>query len=176
MNTLLGEKINLRALEPEDLEFLYQIENNQSFWEINEAIQSGHFRGNSITMRFIFWKTGAKLFKDNWMFGVGTGDVNKSFLSEYGKSTNGEIRTFKLRSHNQYLSTGIALGVVGLFIFLFILVYYWNSYTGSLNFLFIITQAVLILGMFWEDTLETQAGVTIFALITSLLLFEKKDR
>jgi len=99
----------------------------------------------------------------------------KSFLSEYGKSTNGEVRKFKLRSHNQYLSTGIALGVVGLFIFLFIIVYYWSSYSGSLNFLFIITQAVLILGMFWEDTLETQAGVTIFALLTSLLLFEKKD-
>ena len=126
-------------------------------------------------MRFIFWKTGAKLFKDNWLFGVGTGDVKKSFLSEYGKSTNGEVRKFKLRSHNQYLSTGIALGVVGLFIFLFIIVYYWSSYSGSLNFLFIITQAVLILGMFWEDTLETQAGVTIFALLTSLLLFEKKD-
>ena len=148
----------------------------QSFWEINEAIQSGRFRGNSITMRFIFWKTGAKLFKDNWIFGVGTGDVNKSFLLEYGKSKNDEIRTFKLRSHNQYLSTGIALGVFGLFIFLFVLVYYWSSYTGSFDFLFIITQAVLILGMFWEDTLETQAGVTIFALITSLLLFEKKDR
>lgn len=37
MNTLLGEKINLRALEPEDLEFLYQIENNQSFWEISHT-------------------------------------------------------------------------------------------------------------------------------------------
>lgn len=37
MNTLLGEKINLRALEPEDLEFLYQIENNESFWEISHT-------------------------------------------------------------------------------------------------------------------------------------------
>ncbi len=37
MNTLLGEKINLRALEPEDLEFLYQIENNESFWEVSHT-------------------------------------------------------------------------------------------------------------------------------------------
>ena len=37
MNTLLGEKINLRALEPEDLEFLYQIENDESFWEISHT-------------------------------------------------------------------------------------------------------------------------------------------
>ncbi|SDR80295.1 diamine N-acetyltransferase [Polaribacter sp. KT25b] len=37
MNTLIGEKINLRALEPEDLEFLYQIENNESFWEVSHT-------------------------------------------------------------------------------------------------------------------------------------------
>ena len=37
MNTLLGEKINLRALEPEDLDFLYQIENNESFWEVSHT-------------------------------------------------------------------------------------------------------------------------------------------
>ncbi len=34
---LLGEKINLRALEPEDLEFLFLIENNESFWEVSHT-------------------------------------------------------------------------------------------------------------------------------------------
>ncbi|OAD44562.1 GNAT family N-acetyltransferase [Polaribacter atrinae] len=37
MMTLTGKKINLRALEPEDLDFLYQIENNESFWEISHT-------------------------------------------------------------------------------------------------------------------------------------------
>jgi diamine N-acetyltransferase len=37
MNTLLGEHINLRALEPQDLNFLYQIENNESFWEVSHT-------------------------------------------------------------------------------------------------------------------------------------------
>ena len=35
--TLSGQQINLRALEPEDLEFLYQIENNESFWEFSHT-------------------------------------------------------------------------------------------------------------------------------------------
>lgn len=35
--TLIGKKINLRALEPEDLEFLYQIENDESFWEVSHT-------------------------------------------------------------------------------------------------------------------------------------------
>lgn len=34
---LTSSKTNLRALEPEDLEFLYQIENNQSFWEVSHT-------------------------------------------------------------------------------------------------------------------------------------------
>ncbi len=35
--TLSNQKINLRALEPEDLEFLFQIENNESFWEVSHT-------------------------------------------------------------------------------------------------------------------------------------------
>jgi diamine N-acetyltransferase len=35
--TLSNLHINLRALEPEDLEFLFQIENNESFWEVSHT-------------------------------------------------------------------------------------------------------------------------------------------
>ena len=37
MEYLKGENSNLRALEPEDLEFLYTIENNETFWEISHT-------------------------------------------------------------------------------------------------------------------------------------------
>ncbi len=37
MVTLKGDKIYLRALEPEDLEFIHEIENNESFWEISNT-------------------------------------------------------------------------------------------------------------------------------------------
>ena len=37
MNSLTGNTIILRALEPEDLEFLYAIENNLSFWEVSHT-------------------------------------------------------------------------------------------------------------------------------------------
>ncbi|MCK7590861.1 GNAT family N-acetyltransferase [Subsaxibacter sp. CAU 1640] len=37
MMTLKGEHIYLRALEPEDLEFLYTIENDETFWEISNT-------------------------------------------------------------------------------------------------------------------------------------------
>ncbi|MFP9113430.1 GNAT family N-acetyltransferase [Flavobacterium sp. RHBU_3] len=35
MVTLTGNTIYLRALEPEDLEFIYRIENNENLWEVS---------------------------------------------------------------------------------------------------------------------------------------------
>ena len=37
MITLKGDNINLRALEPEDLEFVYAIENDESIWEVSNT-------------------------------------------------------------------------------------------------------------------------------------------
>ncbi len=38
METLKGKHIYLRALEPEDLEFIHEIENNQDVWDISNTI------------------------------------------------------------------------------------------------------------------------------------------
>ncbi|WP_431136916.1 GNAT family N-acetyltransferase [Psychroserpens mesophilus] len=38
MINMKGKHIYLRALEPEDLDFIYQIENDQSVWEISSTI------------------------------------------------------------------------------------------------------------------------------------------
>lgn len=38
MVTLQGQNIYLRALEPEDLEFVYAIENDESIWEVSNTI------------------------------------------------------------------------------------------------------------------------------------------
>lgn len=37
MLTLKGEKIFLRALEPDDLEFLFSVENDEEFWEVSST-------------------------------------------------------------------------------------------------------------------------------------------
>ncbi|MFL0095950.1 GNAT family N-acetyltransferase [Tenacibaculum maritimum] len=38
MQLLQGKYIHLRALEPEDLAFLFEIENNEVFWEVSHTI------------------------------------------------------------------------------------------------------------------------------------------
>lgn len=38
MNTLKGNNIYLRALEPSDLDFLYLLENDEEFWEVSNTV------------------------------------------------------------------------------------------------------------------------------------------
>lgn len=38
MNTLTGKDIRLRALEPSDLDFLFDLENDESVWEISNTL------------------------------------------------------------------------------------------------------------------------------------------
>lgn len=38
MFSLKGDKVWLRALEPEDLDFLYQVENDESIWEVSHTL------------------------------------------------------------------------------------------------------------------------------------------
>ncbi len=35
MQSLKGDKVYLRALEPEDLDLLFEVENNEEFWEVS---------------------------------------------------------------------------------------------------------------------------------------------
>lgn len=37
MMTLKGPRVYLRALEPEDLDFIYKMENNESIWEVSHT-------------------------------------------------------------------------------------------------------------------------------------------
>lgn len=39
MNILENKRILLRALEPEDISFLFETENNTNFWEVSETIK-----------------------------------------------------------------------------------------------------------------------------------------
>jgi len=37
MQALLGKKIQLRAIEPKDIDFLYSVENDDTFWEVSNT-------------------------------------------------------------------------------------------------------------------------------------------
>lgn len=120
--------------------------------------------GNSVTQRFEYWRIGWNLFCQNPVIGIGTGDVRDAYNEVYSHYKFEIESRNKLRAHNQYLTIGITLGIVGLIIFLvyalsmlWVKGYKMHSY-AALSFLII-----MLLSFVSEDSLETQSGVTFIA-------------
>ena len=142
-------------------------------WEYNLYEDGDQAYGHSLVQRLVLWKTAWKIFKQHPILGVGTGDVRDAFEEEFQKE-NSVFAGSKLRSHNQYLSIAVSLGIVGLLVFLFSMVYpatvlkMWGY--APYFYLFVI----MAMSMLWEDTIESQVGVTIYAFFSSFYLFTRK--
>ncbi len=77
----------------------------------------------------------------------------------------------RFRAHNQYLAIAVAFGLVGLAFFLFVLLYPWCACRKRRTYLYTVFLVIMMLSMLAEDTLETQAGASLFAFFEALLLF-----
>tara|TARA_Y100001934_G_C12383403_1_gene794009 strand:- start:375 stop:1928 length:1554 start_codon:yes stop_codon:yes gene_type:complete len=141
--------------------------------EIKDAIENNRYEGRSIASRFMYATTGIQIFKENFWIGVGTGDVKDEFLKKYSESSLFKKGCDK-KSHNQYITIALSLGVFGFLTFTGALILLLKKYSGTIKYLFILSQIILLLSMIWEDTIETQAGATIFSLLLNVFLFEDK--
>lgn len=126
---------------------------------------------NSLLLRFEFWKASLGIIKVYPLFGVGTGDLNKAFSDQYELSNSQLEQNWRLRSHNQFLSISVAFGLIGLFVFLFSIVFPVFKTKAFNSFEFRIVFVVLLMSFLTEDTIETQIGVSIFAFFYTFLMF-----
>ncbi|MBL0330992.1 MAG: O-antigen ligase family protein [Bacteroidetes bacterium] len=140
-------------------------------WELEMYKITGDPSGHSLTQRFEFWKAAMGIIKDNLVFGVGTGDVKMAFEAQYDKMNSPLTKEWRLRSHNQYLSIGVAFGLVGLIWFLITLFYPMVLKGKTFDYLYITFLLIAVVSFLTEDTLETQAGVTFYAFFNSFFLF-----
>ncbi len=131
--------------------------------------------GNSILQRIEYFKASLQLIRDNFWIGVGTGDLPIAFHKQYQKMDSPLKTHLRWRSHNQFLSIFVAFGVIGFIWFLFTLIYPPMIAGKFKDYFYVVFFIIMILSMLTEDTIESQAGVTLFAFFTSLLIFTKKD-
>jgi hypothetical protein len=144
-------------------------------WEFDRMMKEKRVQGHSVTQRLVFWQTGWEIFKEHWLFGVGTGDINLSFDDMYDRMNIKLLPEYRLRTHNQYLAIAISFGMFGVVVFLLsiLLPFFLNAKANS--FLYIGFSIILYASMLNEDTLETQNGVTLFAFFNALLLFGRNN-
>ncbi|MZP82064.1 MAG: hypothetical protein GT596_05005, partial [Bacteroidales bacterium] len=112
----------------------------------------------------------------NFWFGVGTGDFSKSFNEYYAVNEPNLNPRYWFLSHNQFLTQWVALGFIGLLLFLagwFAPFIIERSYKDLLALSFMI---ILTLSMLNEDTLETHIGVSMVSLFYGLIVFGQSHK
>ena len=156
----------------------------RKFKEVTESVRHSKqdvATTESSAVRLLVWKASIRLLTKAPLFGVGTGDVKQATLDEYATEGMEGAMAHKLNSHNQFLQTGIAIGLPGMMLLLggmviAILIGYKRKQGLLVAFIVIVTITALV-----ESILETQAGVVFYAFINSFLLFlyrpvdEQKD-
>ncbi|NUM49942.1 MAG: O-antigen ligase family protein [Flavobacteriales bacterium] len=142
---------------------------HQIVWEIDNYLHSRDYNGHSIVMRWIYWKTGFKIVKENFLLGVGTGDVQNEFQKMYEKENSILKPEFRLRAHNQFITFAITFGVFGILVFIAALFYPLYKLKLYNRFIYLGFFVVVVASFITEDTLESQAGVTFYIFMHSIL-------
>jgi len=144
-------------------------------WEYDNYQEGRDFNGHSVIMRWEYWKTGVRIFKQNLWAGVGTGDVQDAFNTQYEKDKSKLLPKYRLRAHNQYITYAVTfglLGIIGFSLFLFLPIIYTGRYKDYTYLAFFI---ILLLSMITEDTLETQVGINFIVLFNTILLLKENS-
>jgi hypothetical protein len=125
--------------------------------------------GHSLLQRIEHWKTAMYIIQQNWLFGVGIGDVQDAFDHAYKEMNSPLEEAYWNRSHNQFLTIFIATGIIGLFGFLLIWFFSIASAFKHQNWWLLAFIVVVIASFLPEDTLETQQGVTFVGFFLGFL-------
>jgi hypothetical protein len=139
-------------------------------YEYAEYKASGNVSNKSVVQRYELIKASILLIKKNFVFGVGNGDIKNAFKEQLTEMKS-NIKDKGLRAHNQFLTFFIAFGIFGLLLFLFYLIFPMLYLNKNKSYFYVVFLIILSCSMFAEDTLETQAGVTLFAFFNSFFLF-----
>ena len=138
--------------------------------------ETGDPSGSSVMQRYEYSKASLALIKQNFWFGVGTGDLEDALIGEY-KEMGSELKNqYLFHAHNQFIAFFITFGIFGFLWFFFALIYppFKEQYFN--DFFYLVFFLIMAFSMLSDDTLETQAGATLFAFFMAFLLFGRKTK
>ena len=128
----------------------------------NRVLQTFHRVKSAGTLqaadpRWTIWECSWDVIGEHPIKGVGTGDIRDS-LTE--KQTEAGIPSFN--SHNQFLNTWVAVGIVGLLLFVAILAFSLYGALRRHSFLFLVFLLIVVINCMTEAILEKQTGLVFF--------------
>jgi hypothetical protein len=138
----------------------FQIQNYQS---------GGTSSGHSLLQRFEHWRAAGHIIRENWLIGVGTGDVQEAFYAAYADIATDLPEDQQNRAHNQFMTFWATFGIFGFLLFVAYNVIIFRLSIQSKSFIAIAFTILAFSSFLPEDTIETQQGVTFIAFFTGVL-------
>lgn len=127
---------------------------------------------NGTNVRSGIFRCDLQLLRENWLLGVGTGDIQYELndcLSQYNTHV---YKAFNFNTHNEYLNIWITAGLFGILVWLVCLGYPFIQSIRHQNWLHLYFMLFMAICFVTENYLDRQMGVTFFALMQTLFFFK----
>ncbi|MCX6273407.1 MAG: O-antigen ligase family protein [Bacteroidetes bacterium] len=125
--------------------------------------------------RILVWRSSVEIFKEHPVFGVGTGDVKDLLMKKYEENHITAAVNKRLNAHNQYFQTLLSLGLLGLLILVFLLLFPMIDAVMRKDLLYFLFLMIVVVNFTGESMLERQAGVVFYSFFNAFLFFVRQD-
>lgn len=129
---------------------------------------------NDSEQRILIWKYSTEIIADNWISGVGIGDVRSTLYDKYLQEGFIAGINKNLNCHNQFLQTFMSIGIAGFICLCLIMLSAIIIAIKHEDIILLMFLVIIIGNMLTESILETQAGTTFFMFILIMLVRRSK--
>jgi O-antigen ligase len=116
---------------------------------------------NGSSVRLIMWTVATQIFKENPL-GVGTANVDDYLYAKLTKLKQYKLAKKYYNPHNQYLQSGIEIGLIGLAVLLLLLIRVTSFAWKQRNYLLLFVVLNLAFNMLFESMLQRQSGIVFY--------------
>ncbi len=142
----------------------------ETLWEVHIWRVSGYVKWHSFGQRLVYYQTAGRIIRNNWLTGVGTGDVYSTMLEVTRKDHEVEAR-WKGEPHNQFTFLLMAFGIPGFAWIFFAWIYPVVVNRSTRYLLFNLFAVIVLVSMMVLDTIESYDNMVYFAFFYTLFAF-----
>jgi O-antigen ligase len=126
---------------------------------------------NGSSVRLIMWTISTQVLTEHPL-GVGTANVDDYLFSKLTKLKQHTLANKYYNPHNQYLQSGIEIGIFGLIVLLLLLIKATSLAWKQRNYLLLFIVLNLAFNMLFESMLQRQSGIIFYTFwITFLVVY-----
>jgi len=121
------------------------------------------------SQRILIWQSTIGIIKNNFFWGVGNGDIKDVLIEDYTQNNYTYILEKRLNSHNQFLQSFAALGLIGFIFLIMLFIVPLSCIFKKRNYIYFFFLLIVFMNFLTESMLEVQAGVLFISFLNTLL-------